>query len=143
MTADTKSEQELNHELSYYTLSHPDPGFIHQHAVDAFAAQNADQTSKPISVVFALVGLYLHVEKKFTGKQVQQAHMRLARQRRQWIRPALPEFRGTVRIRDVLAAEPGTARDAMIHAWCVDVWRAWHASRAPIVTLVKDELGIG
>ncbi|MGA3035207.1 MAG: DUF5946 family protein [Terracidiphilus sp.] len=142
MALKAKSEQELNHELSYYTLAHSDPSFIHQHAVDAFAAQNTDESSKPISVVFALVGLYLHVEKNFTGRQVQEAHMRLAKRRRQWIRPALPEFRGAIRIRDVLAAEPGTARDAMIHAWCADVWRAWQASKTPIVALVKDELGI-
>lgn len=27
------------HELSFYTLSHPDPSFIHQHSVDAYTAQ--------------------------------------------------------------------------------------------------------
>jgi hypothetical protein len=82
------------------------------------------------------------VEKNFTGKQVQQAHMRLAMRRRQWIRSALPEFRGSIRIADVMAAEPGPARDAMIHAWCAAVWQAWQDSRAPIAALLKDELAI-
>ncbi len=54
-----ESEQEKYYELAYYTLSHPDPAFIHQHAVDAFTAQNANAGSKPISITFALIGLYL------------------------------------------------------------------------------------
>lgn len=33
------SEQQAYYELSYYTLAHPDPNFIHQHIVDAFGAQ--------------------------------------------------------------------------------------------------------
>jgi hypothetical protein len=45
VAATAKSEQELNHELSNYTLAHSDPGFIHQLAVDAFAAQTANETS--------------------------------------------------------------------------------------------------
>ena len=51
--------RELYHELSAYTLSHPDPSFIHQYVVDAFAAQTADENTKPIALTFALVGLYL------------------------------------------------------------------------------------
>ena len=49
-------------ELASYTLAHGDPAFIHQHVVDAFAAQHATDDSKPIGVAFALIGLYLHVE---------------------------------------------------------------------------------
>jgi len=32
-------EQEIYTELSYYTLAHGDAAFIHQHVMDAFAAQ--------------------------------------------------------------------------------------------------------
>jgi putative acetyltransferase len=53
------SEQEQYHELACYTLAHPDPGFIHQNIVDAFAAQTATEADKPIKIAFALVGLYL------------------------------------------------------------------------------------
>jgi uncharacterized protein DUF5946 len=60
--------------LSAYTLTHSDPAFIHQHVVDAFAAQSADDTTKPITLTFALVGLYLHVEKGRTGRRVQLVH---------------------------------------------------------------------
>lgn len=37
------SEQETYNELCYYTLSHGDSSFIHQHVVDAFAAQSCDR----------------------------------------------------------------------------------------------------
>jgi hypothetical protein len=136
------SDQDLYHELAYYTLAHQDPSFIHQNVVDAYAAQHADETSKPILVVFALIGLYLHLEKNYTGKQVQRAHMQLAKNRKQWVRPALPRERGAVAIADVLAAAPGEARDAMIRLWCASVWEAWKESRAQIVDLVRNELGI-
>ena len=136
------AEQDLFHELAFYTLAHGDPAFIHQNVVDAFAAQHADGGSKPISVIFALVGLYLHVEKNFTGRQVQLVHMQLAGRRKQWSMPALSPDRGTIGIADVLAVAPGTARDAMIHRWCVSEWASWKDSHQQIVDLLKNELGI-
>ena len=103
------SDQDLYNELAFYTLAHVDPAFIHQNVVDAFAAQTAGETTKPITIVFALIGLYLYVEKGYTGKQVQRAHMQLAKFRRQWFMPALPLDRGAIRIQDVLAAAPGAS----------------------------------
>lgn len=39
------------HKLPFYTLAHPNPiYFIHQHAGDAFAAQTADENTKPIKI---------------------------------------------------------------------------------------------
>ena len=93
-TTMTPDPDDLYHELSYYTLAHPGPSFIHQHIVDAYTAQHANETTKPIAVIFALIGLYLHVEKNFTGRQVQRFHMKLAKIRRQWVRPQLPKERG-------------------------------------------------
>ena len=133
----------LYNQLAYYTLAHPDPQFLHQHVVDAFATQNADETSKPIAVVFALVGLYLHLEKGFTGKQVQSAHMELAKWPNTWVKPSLPKERGVIRIEHVLAADPGAARDAMIERWCASVWECWQPSRAQIIELTQKYLGIG
>jgi uncharacterized protein DUF5946 len=137
------SEQDLYYQLSYYTLAQRDPSFIHQNVVDAYAAQHADETTRPITVVFALVGLYLHVERNFTGRQVQQAHMRLAKRRKQWFCPELPEHRGALVISDVMAAKPGNERDAMIRKWCTSVWEAWRGARDQIVDLAKWELDIG
>jgi hypothetical protein len=62
-------QRDLYHELTVYTLSHQDPSFIHQHAVDAFAAQTAGETTKPITLTFALVGLYLRSERQYSGRQ--------------------------------------------------------------------------
>ena len=49
-------DQDHYHEPAYYGLSHPDPQFPHQY---------------PPQVAFALVGLFLYIEKNFTGKQIQ------------------------------------------------------------------------
>jgi hypothetical protein len=135
-------DQSLFDELAFYTLAHGDPRFIHQHAVDAFAAQNAGPSSKPISVVFGLAGLYLYLEKGFTGRQVQKAHMQLARRRKDWPTLALPDERGEISIRDVLKAETGRARDEKIREWSASVWEAWRPNRQQIVELVHRELGI-
>lgn len=137
------TERELFDELSFYTLAQPRPPFIHQLAIDAFTAQRADESTKPMAVVFALLGLYLHIEHNFTGLQVQEAHIRLARFPRTWPSLPLPRSRGAVGVSDVLAAEPGPVRDAMIHKWCESVWQAWSESRQAIVELVRRELGVG
>ena len=129
------------HELCYYTLRHPGPSFIHQHVVDAYAAQTGGADTKPIKLAFALIGLYLHIERRFSGKEVQRAHMRLARRRRPWRRFDLPEARGRVTVSDVLAAPPGPARDEAIDHWCVSVWEAYGESHEAVAELVDSELG--
>jgi Family of unknown function (DUF5946) len=91
-------------EVYVYTMGRT--GFILQHVVDAFVVQTANDASKPLSVVFGLVGRYLHVEKQFSGRQVQKAHMELGRRKREWPRVDLPEDRGSITVADVLAA-PG------------------------------------
>lgn len=137
------STQELFDELAFYTLAQPRPPFVHQLAIDAFTAQTANDDTKAIAVVFALLGLYLHIEHNFTGLAVQQAHMELARTRRSWPKLPLPQNRGAIEVSDVLAMPPGPARDAMIHAWCASVWAAWSESRPIIAELVKRELHVG
>jgi hypothetical protein len=136
------SDQNLYNELAFYTLQLGDSAFIHQHIVDAYAVQYAGPDTKPIGIVFGLIGLYLHVEKNFTGRQVQRAHMKLAQHRKHWIAPPIPKQLATIDVADVLAAEPGPARHAMIRRWCEAVWQDWHESRAAIVALAQSELEI-
>jgi Family of unknown function (DUF5946) len=136
------SERDAYDELCCYTLAHGAPPFIHQHVVDAFAAQRADGQSKGIGVTFALVGLYLHVEKQFSGRQVQRVHMLLGRQKRQWPTFVLPRDRGSMTAADVMAAPPGPERDRAIDAWCVSVWNAFADSRQTVVDLLNQH-GIG
>ena len=119
------SEQDLFDELTFYTLAHGDPAFIHENSADAWRAQHADETTKPMAVVFAVMGLYLYLEKGFTGRQVQLAHMRMARRRRSWPRLPLPKKQAHLTVEDVVAVEPGPARDAMIRQWCAAVWETW------------------
>jgi hypothetical protein len=134
MNADTAAY----HDLCCYTLTHGDRAFIHQHVVDAFAAQDAKADDKPIRLTFALVGLYLHVERGFTGKEVQLAHMKLARKQRQWPSMQIPASRGEISAAAVLAAEPGTARDDLIHQWTVSLWHAFAENRAAIEQLLAE-----
>jgi hypothetical protein len=124
------------HELCAYTLTHRDPAFIHQHVVDAFTAQTATKDTKPIALTFALIGLYLHMERQLTGKQVQRAHQRLARRKRTWPSLALPRDRGSITAVDVLARPGGPARDETIHAWCAAVLRAFRDSQPVLVELL-------
>ena len=84
------SEDEAFDLLCAYTLGRGDAAFIHQHAVDAFAAQQADPITKPIKITFALVGLYLLVERRVSGKQVQRIHMQLGRRKHPWPAFTLP-----------------------------------------------------
>lgn len=134
--------RELFNELSYYTLAQPRSSFIHQVAIDSFTAQTADATTKPIAVVFALAGLYLHLEKGFSGLQVQRVHMQLANRRKQWPALPIPRDRGAMTVSDVLKAPPGPERDAMIERWSVSVWQAWQESRSTIADLLSKELEI-
>src|SRR6202171_2571578 len=74
----------LMNEMTYYTLAHGDPKFIHQHLVDAYGAQHFRQSPSTIGAAFALAGLYLAVERGFTGRQVQKMHMRMAQTSKRW-----------------------------------------------------------
>jgi hypothetical protein len=136
------TDEELYNDLAYYTLAHPDPAFIHQLLVDAYTAQRADATTKPIAITFALIGLYLVVEKNFTGKQVQRVHMQLARSRQMWPSFSLPDDRGTMTVGDVASVPPGVERDAAIYQWCAAVWEAWRGSRESVAALLRNELDI-
>jgi hypothetical protein len=141
--AEARSDRELYDELAFYTLELRDPEFIHQHAVDAYAVQHAGPDSKPIAVVFGLMGLYLHVERNFTGRQVQLAHMKMARQRKQWTAPPVPEKQiAGVGIGDVVEAPAGPERNAMIERWCRAVWQDWQHARGEIAALAAELLGV-
>ena len=56
-------------ELYAYTLLRDRSEFIHQHAVDAYAAQHIGKETKPIVLAAALIGLYLFTERGYTGRR--------------------------------------------------------------------------
>ena len=131
------SESDAYDELRGYTLGLRDERFLHQHVVDAWMAQHADERTKPIGLTFALVGLSLHVQRGFSGRQVQRAHMFLARSKRTWPSFPLPEKRGSMTAAEVIAAEPGPERNRAIHAWCVSVWESYRESHEAVAELLK------
>lgn len=114
---------EAYRELSFYTLNHGGDDFIHQHVVDAFTVQTADEGTPAMRLFFALAGLYLFAEKRCNGRQVQQMHQRMASAVEDYPQLDLPVYRGSLRI-DVLLAPPGTGRDAKILEWAQAVWTA-------------------
>lgn len=131
-------EQQAYEELQCYTLGHGGPEFIHQHVVDAWAAQHADEQTKPIGLTFALVGLYLRVERTLSGRQVQRVHMQLGRNKRTWPSFPLPRNRGSVTAVEVMAAEAGPERDRAIDSWCASVWGAFSDSHLAVAELLEQ-----
>lgn len=137
----SESSPDQFNQLSFYTLAHPDMlYFIHQHIVDAFQAQNADKNTKPIALIFSLTGLYLYLEKGYTGKEVQQAHLKLAQNKKEWKILELPEKRGIITVSDVLKSPAGEQRDKMIKEWCVSVWDAYRNWYETIENLAQTEM---
>jgi hypothetical protein len=133
------NDQQLYDELSCYTLSLSAPTFIHQYVVDAYAVQHAVEKAKPITIAFALAGLYLHNEKGFSGREVQRAHMKLARNKQPVPRFELPEEKGEFTVADVMCHVPGQDRDKAIERWSASVWRAWKNSHARVAEWLEAE----
>ena len=131
------AEKEAYDELFVYTLTHRDPSFIHQHVVDAYVVQNADTDTKPIALTFGLVGLYLKIEKQFSGRQVQRAHMDLGKRKHVWPDFEFPIDRGSMTAADVIRSPGGPDRDKAIDEWCASVWRPWQPNRSAVRDLLE------
>jgi hypothetical protein len=138
------SEQQAYESLCVYTLEHARQHgtFIHQYVVDAFAAQRADATTRPVTLAMALIGLYLHVECGYSGTEVQRLQMAIGRNRSAWPDFVLPVDRGRVTVLDVVAAPAGPPRDHAIAAWCRSVWDALSMNGHTITELLVP-YGIG
>jgi hypothetical protein len=131
------SDEQAYHLLLAYSFE-PAHYLVHQHVVDAYAAQTADEQTKPITLVFALAGLYLHFEKGMTGPEAQQAHIRMANSRKDWPRLPLVKERGAITASDVIQCASGAERDAAIERWARAVWNAWRDQHATIAELVDS-----
>lgn len=116
---------EKYNELAFYTLGLRDECFIHQYIVDAFTAQNSTIETKSISLTFALVGLYLFIEKGYTGKEVQAFHTLMSSNKLQWPIFILPINRGEITIETVLEVKEQEERNLKIKSWCQSVWNAF------------------
>jgi hypothetical protein len=114
----------LYHELSAYFIMSPDVTFRTQHAVDAYGAQHSDSRVKNIRTAFSLIGLYLAVELEYTGKQVQQSHMELAKRNIKWSSFIQPNQPYALSVSDVLGVEE-VKRNEKLMEWSKDVWDTW------------------
>lgn len=117
-------------DLVCYTVAKGDSAFIHQHVVDAYGAQHVGAGTRPIGAVFTLVGLYLTVEKGYTGRQVQLAHMKIGRTRHAWPRLEPPERPAVLTVQDVLNAGTDAEKDEAILRWAASVWKSWEHRHA-------------
>src|ERR1700761_986595 len=122
-----RSLQDAYEEICAYAMERLETAV--QSVADAFTAQTANGKTKPISLVLALTGLYLHVEKSYSSLQVQRVHRQLTRMRPELPTVYIPTDRGAIDVIDVTFAEPGPDRDRMIHAWCGSVWSAFCENR--------------
>ena len=123
-------------EVYVYSMSRP--RFILQHVVDAFVVQTANDESELIGVIFGLVGLYLHVERQFSGSEVQRVHMELGREKREWPSVELTGCLGRMTVLDVLNVSDGPQRDLAIDEWCRSVWKACASNRETIIGLLRN-----
>ena len=126
-------------DLQCYSVAKQDPAFIHQHVVDTYEAQHAGGRTRNITVVFGLIGLYLALEKGYSGKQVQQAHMKIAKRRKDWPWLEPPEEQAALTVIEVLQAGTDAEKDRMIRKWMAAVWENW-TDRHGWVRLTTDEL---
>jgi len=129
---------QLYGELCAYTTTRGDIEFIHQLAVDAYGAQHAGENVRPITVAFALIGLYVACERGYSGRQVQRMHMLLAQRSKTWPRFVPPPHAGTVTVLNVVRARPGEERDAMLRRWGQSVWDAWGQEHERVTSLMAS-----
>lgn len=136
-----KNCKDLYHDLLLYTLAHSDQKyFIHQHVVDAYAAQHITKDTKPIGFAAPLIGLYLFVEKGYTGKEVQKVHMQLGNTMKEWPILLVPKEKAEITVVDVLTANPGKDRDEMIREWVKVIWKIWKPQHERIRQLTDSQL---
>jgi hypothetical protein len=124
-------------ELYAYTLSRDRGEFIHQHAVDAYAAQHIGKETKPIALAAALIGLFLFSERGRSGRQVQQVHMDLGNKMKTWPLFEAPADHARLTVMEPLSVPPGSERDDKIKQWARAVWDIWGERHMEVETLYQ------
>ena len=125
-------------ELSSYTLMHGGKEFVHQHVVDAYTAQHVGKETKPTALAAALIGLFLSVERGYTGRRVQLTHMQLGNKLKTWPLFEVPEKPAKLNVMDPLSVPPGPDRDEMIRQWARAVWEMWRERHAEVEKLLSQ-----
>ena len=93
---------QLYHELSANFIMSPDVTFVPNMRLTHMVLQHSGNRVKNIRTAFSLIGLYLAVEREYTGRQVQHAHMELAKRNIKWSSFILPIRPYALSVADVL-----------------------------------------
>ena len=128
-------------ELAAWHAGRADLSFPHQLAVDAYGAQHAGGSSRPITTAFSLIGLYLVNVCGSNGREVQLAHMRLDRSRFDWPVFDPPAPAGTPTVQGVLLAVTPQARAERLREWSASVWGGWAAMHGWAEAFCAGQLG--
>jgi hypothetical protein len=105
-------------------------GRYHQLTVDAYGAQHAGPPGGRRSyVAYSLAGLYLALERGWTGIQVRSFHAKMGRPDTTWPELRRPLSTGVLTVADVVAAGARLAsadgHAETVERWARSVWDAW------------------
>ena len=78
-----------------------------------------------LRLYLVFIGLYLAQEKGYTGLQVQRAHVKIGRTRRDWPRLEPPEHPAELTVMDVLQVGTDAEKEEMLLRWAASVWQSW------------------
>lgn len=100
----------------------------HRMTVDAYCAQHPGKPERRSiqSINLHLVGLYLTIERRLDCDFARSVIGRLANEHNEkfeWLTP--PDFLGSVRIDDVMAASTANSHQNLAIKWGESVWKAW------------------
>lgn len=118
----------LSGEVTAFGMQHPGIlGRWHQTCVDAYTAQHVGPETRPITIWFALNGLYLVLERGLTGIQARQAHGRLANSvpSTEWSRLDPPSEPGALTVLEVALSATPAEQAGAAERWGASVWQAW------------------
>lgn len=131
---------QVYYQLTAFTLSLADTEFIHQIVVDTYTAQHPGPGMRPITIPFALIGLYLAFERGFTGREVQLAHISLGRKHIRWPEFTPPLVKASVTVLDILPRVSATGYREPIMNWGKAVWETWKPDHKRVGGLVSQYL---
>lgn len=128
-------------EVVVFNHAHPaELAVWHQTCVDAYGAQHVGEHTPAIGVAFALNGLYLVLERGFTGIQARQAHGYLADTVPSWPRFTPPGEAGGLTVFDVTMASCVEEHIELVRSWGRTVWAAWAHVHDEIAAVTDAQL---
>jgi hypothetical protein len=128
-------------EVAGYTAAHI--GLLenwHQMCVDAYLCQHVGPGTKAISICFGLNGLYMMLERGFTGLQARAAHGYQAENFTAWPRFEPPPDVGPLTAVDVALAGSPEEHVDLVRRWGRQVWDAWSHAHEEIAALTDGQL---